>query len=223
MLKILFVEDDKDLNFIVSAHLKSKDFFVFSAYNGLDALKILETEKIDFVISDIMMPLCDGFELAKQIRSWNKEIPILLMSVRDDKPSKQIGYQLGIDDYITKPFDFDELVLKIQAIARRLKINSQKEIQIGNFTMNQEERIASIDNEEIALTTREFDILFYLLTYMKKTFSRGQLMEKFWDFDTSATSRTVDVYMAKIREKTKNCNGFEIQTVHGLGYKAVLK
>ena len=223
MLKILFVEDDKALNFIVSAHLKSKDFFVFSAYNGLDALKILETEKIDFVISDIMMPLCDGFELAKQIRSWNKEIPILLMSVRDDKPSKKIGYQLGIDDYITKPFDFDELVLKIQAIARRLKINSQKEIQIGNFTMNQEERIASIDNEEIALTTREFDILFYLLTYMKKTFSRGQLMEKFWDFDTSATSRTVDVYMAKIREKTKNCNGFEIQTVHGLGYKAVLK
>lgn len=223
MLKILFAEDDKDLNLLITSHLKKKDFIVYSVYNGLDALKVLENENVDFILSDIMMPLCDGFELAKQVRYTNKDIPILLMSARDDKPSKQIGYQLGIDDYITKPFDLDELVLKINAIARRLKIEVQKEIQIGNFKMNEDERTAFIDQEELSLTAREFDILFYLLSFPKKTFTRGQLMEKFWGFDTSATSRTVDVYMAKIREKIKNCNGFEIQTVHGLGYKAVLK
>lgn len=223
MLKILFAEDDKDLNLLITSHLKKKDFIVYSAYNGLDALKVLENENVDFILSDIMMPLCDGFELAKQVRYTNKDIPILLMSARDDKPSKKIGYQLGIDDYITKPFDLDELVLKINAIARRLKIETQKEIQIGNFKMNEDERTAFIDQEELSLTAREFDILFYLLSFPKKTFTRGQLMEKFWGFDTSATSRTVDVYMAKIREKIKNCNGFEIQTVHGLGYKAVLK
>lgn len=163
MLKILFAEDDKDLNLLITSHLKKKDFIVYSVYNGLDALKVLENENVDFILSDIMMPLCDGFELAKQVRYTNKDIPILLMSARDDKPSKQIGYQLGIDDYITKPFDLDELVLKINAIARRLKIEVQKEIQIGNFKMNEDERTAFIDQEELSLTAREFDILIYYL------------------------------------------------------------
>lgn len=223
MVNILLVEDDKDLNLLTSTYLKKAGFNVVAVYNGLDALNKFYEEKFDLVLSDIMMPLCDGFELAKDIRSYDKVIPIIFLSARDDKPTKQMGYRIGVDDYITKPFDLDELVLKINAICRRLNINQIQEIVVGNLRMNNEERIAVVDDEELNLSVREFNILYHLLQNPKKTFTRGKLMEDFWDYDSSATSRTVDVYMAKLRDKTKNCNGFSIETVHGLGYKVVLK
>lgn len=223
MLNILLVEDDKDLNMVTTSYLKEAGYQVKSVYNGLDALKVFEEEKFDLILSDIMMPLCDGYELAREIRSFNSEIPILFMSARDDKPSKQLGYKVGIDDYITKPFDLDELVFKINAIARRLNIGQSKNLIVGNFKMDKDEHMAYINDEEISLTVREFDILYKMLSYPKKTFTRSKLMEEFWDYDSSATSRTVDVYMAKLRDKTKVCDGFEIQTVHGLGYKVILK
>lgn len=222
MLKILFAEDDKDLNMLTTSYLQSAGYSVVSVHNGLDALKEFENSKFDLVLSDIMMPLCDGYALAREIRLLDASIPIILMSARDDKPSKQLGYKVGVDDYLTKPFDLDELVLKINAIARRLKLEN-KELNVGNLTMNKEEHTAYIGEEELSLTVREFDILYCMLSYPKKTFTRSKLMEDFWDFDSSATSRTVDVYMAKLREKTKQCDGFEIQTVHGLGYKVVLR
>lgn len=222
MVKILIAEDDKDLNEIVSSYLKKEGYYVESVYNGLDALNKLYEKSFDLVLSDIMMPLCDGFELAKQIREEDKKIPILFMSARDDKPSKQIGYKVGIDDYITKPFDLEELVLKINAIIRRLNINNNTILEIGNLKMDSEEHMAYVDEEELTLTVREFDILYKMLSYPKKTFTRSKLMEEFWDYDSSATSRTVDVYLSKLREKTKNCDSFEIITVHGLGYKVVL-
>jgi len=223
MINILLAEDDKDLNLLTSTYLKKAGFNVVAVYNGLDALNKFYEEKFDLVLSDIMMPLCDGFELAKDIRSYDKVIPIIFLSARDDKPTKQMGYRIGVDDYITKPFDLDELVLKINAICRRLNINQIQEIVVGNLRMNNEERIAVVDDEELNLSVREFNILYHLLQNPKKTFTRGKLMEDFWDYDSSATSRTVDVYMAKLRDKTKNCNGFSIETVHGLGYKVVLK
>ena len=141
MIKILLVEDDKDLNLVTTSYLKTSGFDVTSVYNGLDALNKLEEEKYDLILSDIMMPLCDGFELARQVREKDESIPILFMSARDDKPTKQLGYKVGIDDYITKPFDLDELVLKINAICRRLNINQIQEIVVGNLRMNNEERI----------------------------------------------------------------------------------
>lgn len=223
MLRILLAEDDKDLNMLTTSYLQSSGHTVKSVFNGLDALKELEEAKYDLILSDIMMPLLDGYGLAREIRSFDSDIPIIFMSARDDKPSKQLGYKVGVDDYLTKPFDLDELILKINAIARRLKLDAKTEIVIGNLVMNKEEHTAYIDSEEITLTVREFDILYCMLSYPKKTFTRSKLMEDFWDFDSSATSRTVDVYMAKLREKTKNCDGFEIQTVHGLGYKVVLR
>jgi len=223
MLSILLVEDDKDLNEQVSLYLRKSNYSVTSVYNGLDALKEFEEQNYDLILSDIMMPLCDGYELARNIREVNTQIPILFMSARDDKPSKQLGYKVGIDDYITKPFDLDELILKISAIARRLNIEKNNVIEIGNFKMIEDEHVSYINKEEISLTVREFDILFRMLSYPKKTFSRGKLMEDFWGFDSSATSRTVDVCMSKIREKTRDCDGFEIVTVHGLGYKVVLR
>ncbi|MBQ7326328.1 MAG: response regulator transcription factor [Clostridia bacterium] len=223
MARILVVEDDLDLNRILCRTLTNRGYDVTSADNGISALSKTEEQTFDMIITDIMMPKMDGFELADSIRMTNKEIPVIFMTARDDKPSKMLGYSIGIDDYIVKPFDMDILLMKIGAILRRARIEAHNELSVGNFRMNREERSAYIDEEEINLTVREFDILFKLLSYPKKTFTRSALMEEFWDFDSSATSRTVDVYMVKLREKTAAADGFEIQTVHGLGYKLVLK
>lgn len=223
LAKILVVEDDQDLNRIITKSLRDRGYDVTAAVDGLDALEKTEGVKFDMILTDIMMPKMDGFELAESIRAVDREIPIVFMTAKDDKPSKMLGYSIGVDDYIVKPFDIDILIMKIGAILRRAKIEAERELEIGNFRINSEERSASINGEEINLTVREFDILFKLLSYPRKTFTRSVLMEEFWDYDSSATSRTVDVYMVKLREKTAAADGFEIQTVHGLGYKLVLK
>ncbi len=223
MAKILIVEDDRDLNRFVTVFLSGAGYEAVSAYDGVDALEKLEECRYDMVITDIMMPRMDGFELAETLRRTNKELPIIFMTAKDDKASKMFGYNIGIDDYVVKPFDIDVLAIKISALLRRAKIQSDKQITVGNLTMNIDERTAVVEGKEISLTVREFDLLFKLLSFPKKTFTRTALMEEFWDFDSSATSRTVDVYMVKLREKTAVCDGFDIQTVHGLGYKVVLK
>lgn len=223
MPRVLIAEDDKDLNRLVCSCLRGQGHDVTAALDGEEALAYLGESKFDLLLTDIMMPKMDGFDLAQKAKLIDGNMPIVFMTAKDDKPSQLLGYRLGIDDYIVKPFDVDVLIMKIGAILRRAKIESEKIITVGNFSMNIEERTAIVDGEEIALTVREFDLLFKFLSYPKKTFTRSALMEEFWDFDSSATSRTVDVYMAKLREKTSKCNGFEIQTVHGLGYKAVLK
>ena len=223
MVKILLAEDDKDLNRLMAINLRNAGFEVVSCSNGKQALDAFETEKFNLVLTDVMMPELDGFDLVENIRTIDKTIPVIFMTAKTDKTSQMLGYNLGIDDYITKPFDIDILILKINTLLRRAKITSDKEIVIGNFKINSEERTAYIGNKEINLTVREFNILFKMLSYPKKTFSRSALMEEFWDFDSSATSRTLDVYMAKIREKISECTDFEIATVHGLGYKVVIK
>lgn len=223
MIDFLVVEDDRDLNGITAAYLRAEGYAVACAFNGREGLEEFRRQSPKLVISDVMMPEMDGFELAQKIRQENSQTPIVFVTARDDKPSKLLGYKIGVDDYLVKPFDVDELVLKVGAIMRRININKKKELIVGNLTLNEEERSATVDGEELSLTVREFDILYRLLSYPKKAFTRSHLMEEFWDYDSSATSRTVDVYMAKIREKTAGCNGFEIVTIHGLGYKAVLK
>lgn len=223
MVKILLAEDDRDLNRLVSTVLRANGYEVEGVYDGEAALSRIAEEKFNMLITDIMMPKMDGFELAESVRATDKAIPIIFITAKEDKASKMLGYNIGIDDYVTKPFDPDVLCMKVAAMLRRAKIENEREITVGNFKINSEERSASIDGEEISLTVREFDILFKLLSYPKKTFTRSALMEEFWDYDSSATSRTVDVYMVKLREKCANCTGFSIQTVHGLGYKLVLK
>ena len=223
MVEILVAEDDGALLRLVGAALKAEGYSVTQCADGEQAADAFERGNFDLVITDVMMPKLDGFALAELIRDKNSEVPILFMSARDDKPSKQLGFKLGIDDYITKPFDIDIFLLKIKAVLRRSAIKKTNSIEVGNLTLNADEHTAYVDGEELPLTVREFDLLFKLLSYPKKTFTRSQLMEEFWDYDSSSTSRTVDVYMAKLREKTAACNGFEIVTVHGLGYKAVLK
>lgn len=223
MVEILVAEDDGALLRLVGAALKADGYSVTQCADGEQAADAFERGNFDLVITDVMMPKLDGFALAELIRDKNSEVPILFMSARDDKPSKQLGFKLGIDDYITKPFDIDIFLLKIKAVLRRSAIKKTNSIEVGNLTLNADEHTAYVDGEELPLTVREFDLLFKLLSYPKKTFTRSQLMEEFWDYDSSSTSRTVDVYMAKLREKTAACNGFEIVIVHGLGYKAVLK
>lgn len=223
MIKILVAEDDKELNALVCSYLTDNGYSVVPCYDGEQAVNAFDEQSFDMIISDIMMPKVDGYELAKYVRESDKLIPILFMTALDDKPSKQYGYKIGVDDYVVKPFDAEILMLRVGALLRRVNIEKHRELVVGNLRMNAEEHTAYVNGEELTLTVREFDLLFKLLSYPKRPFSRSQLMNEFWDIDSSATSRTVDVYMAKLRDKTVVCDGFTIVTVHGLGYKAVLK
>ena len=223
MFQILVVEDDRDLNRTVCAYLNNSGYRATGCLRAADAYDAMYETVFDLIVSDIMMPEIDGFEFVKTVRSLNENIPILFMTARDDFASKQRGYRIGVDDYMVKPIDLDELFLRIGALLRRAKIASSRKIEVGRFSMDMDEHIALLDGEEISLTRREFNILYKLLSYPKKTFTRQQLMDEFWDADTDTAPRAVDVYMTKLRSKLSDCDDFEIKTVHGLGYKAVVK
>ena len=223
MFKILVVEDDKDLNKSVCSYLDKNGFEAIGCINSTDAYDAMYENTFDMIISDVMMPEIDGFEFAENVRKLDNDIPIMFMTARDDMSAKQKGFRIGIDDYMVKPIDMDELILRIGALLRRSKIATSKKLTIGNLVLDAEEHTAYVDDEEINLTVREFNIIYKLLSYPKKTFTRTQLMDEFWDADSSSSTRTVDVYMTKIRDKFSACEAFEIITVHGLGYKAVIK
>lgn len=223
MFKILVVEDDSALNRSVCTFLNSNGYEAVGVLSADEAYDEMYRTTFDLIVSDIMMPRIDGFEFAKTVRSLDKEIPILFMTARDDFASKQRGYRVGIDDYMVKPIELDELFLRIGALLRRAKIASSRRLEVGDFIMDADEHTAYLHGEEITFTAREFDLLYKLLSYPKKTFTRTQLMDEFWDADTSSGTRTVDVYMTKLRSKLSECTDFEIVTVHGLGYKAVIK
>lgn len=223
MFRILVVEDDRDLNRTVCAFLNASGYQATGCLNATDAYDAMYANVFDLIVSDIMMPDIDGFEFAKTVRTLNENIPILFMTARDDFASKQRGYRIGVDDYMVKPIDLDELFLRIGALLRRAKIASSRKLEVGSFLIDADERTASLNGEEISLTNREFNILYKLLSYPKKTFTRQQLMAEFWDVDTDTAPRAVDVYMTKLRGKLAECEDFEIKTVHGLGYKVVIK
>lgn len=223
MFKILVVEDDRELNRTVCSYLMQQGYTTVGCLNGKEAYDAMYGNIFDLIISDIMMPEIDGFEFAKTVRELNQDIPILFMTARDDLSAKQKGFCVGIDDYMVKPIELDELILRIGALLRRAKIAANKKLIVGSFVMDTEEHMAYMNEQEVPLTAREFDLLYKLLSYPKKTFTRSQLMDEFWDVDTSSGSRTVDVYITKLRDKLSECYDFEIVTVRGLGYKAVLK
>ena len=223
MFKILVLEDDQELNRTVCTFLNNSGYEAVGCLNANEAYDALYENMIDLIVSDIMMPGVDGFEFAKNVRDVNSEIPILFMTARDDIASKQRGFRIGVDDYMVKPIDLDELFLRIGALLRRAKIASSRKLEVGNFIMDADEHTAYLADEEISLTNREFSILYKLLSYPKKTFTRQQLMDEFWDADSDTAPRAVDVYMTKLRQKLSDCDAFEIKTVHGLGYKAVIK
>ncbi len=223
MFKILVVEDDSELNRTVCSFLNHSGYEATGCINTDDAFDAMYSKVFDLIVSDIMMPGTDGFEFAREVRDMNKDIPILFMTARDDIASKQRGFRIGVDDYMVKPIDLDELFLRVGALLRRAKIAASRKLEIGSFVMDADEHTAYLDDEEISMTNREFSILYKLLSYPKKTFTRTQLMDEFWDVDTETAPRAVDVYMTKLRSKLSDCDDFEIVTVHGLGYKAVIK
>ena len=223
MFKILIVEDDKDLNKTVCSFLNHSGYEAIGCLNANDAYDALADNIFDLIVSDIMLPGTDGFEFATNVRELNEEIPIIFMTAKDDIASKQKGFRIGVDDYMVKPIDFDELFLRIGALLRRAKIAANRKLQIGSFVMDADEHTAYLNEEEIVLTNREFSILYKMLSYPKKTFTRTQLMDEFWDADTDTAPRAVDVYNTKLRAKLADCEDFKITTVHGLGYKVVLK
>lgn len=223
MFKVLVVEDDAKLNRAVCAFLAGNGYQATGCLNANEAYDAMYKTIYDLILSDIMMPEIDGFEFAQTVREVNREIPILFMTARDDFTSKQRGFRAGVDDYMVKPIDLDELLLRIEALLRRAGISRSKRLVVGKLVLDSEEHAAYLDGEGVPLTAREFKILFKLLSYPKKTFTRSQLMDEFWDGDTLSGSRTVDVYMTKLRSKFSGCTDFEILTVHGLGYKAVIR
>ena len=223
MFKILVLEDDQELNRTVCTFLNNSGYEAVGCLNANEAYDAMYENMTDLIVSDIMMPGVDGFEFARNVRDVNSEIPILFMTARDDIASKQRGFRIGVDDYMVKPIDLDELFLRIGALLRRAKIAASRKLEIGSFVMDADEHTAYLGEEEISLTSREFSILYKLLSYPKKTFTRTQLMDEFWDADTATAPRAVDVYMTKLRQKLSACEDFEIKTVHGLGYKAVIK
>ena len=223
MFNILVVEDDKALNKSFCSFLSQNGYNTVGCLNADEAIVAMYETVFDIIISDIMLPGTDGFQFAKNVRKINDTIPILFVTAKDDFASKEKGYNAGIDDYMVKPIDLQELLLKIGAILRRAGINSSKILTVGNFTMNLNEYTAYLDGKEIILTTREFSLLYKLLSYPKKAFTRSQLMDEFWEADTESGTRTVDVYITKLRAKLTDCDAFEIATVRGLGYKAVIR
>ncbi len=222
MINILVVEDDAELNRIVCTYLNDSGFQAKGCLNANAAYEEMYNNIYELIVSDIMMPEIDGFEFARTVRQVNRTIPILFMSAKDDLPSKQKGFQLGIDDYMVKPIVLDELLLRLRALLRRANIEMERKLTIGNLTLDADAVTATIGEEEITVTTREFNILYKLLSYPKKTFSRAQLMDEFWGIDTETSLRAVDVYVTKLRDKFSVCDGFKIVTVRGIGYKAVL-
>ena len=223
LVNILVVEDDVKLNQIVCAHLTKNGYSATGCFTADEAYNVMYNSLYDMIISDIMMPKTDGFAFLQNVRKINKNIPVIFMTAKDDYASKEKGFNLGVDDYMVKPIDLDELLLRVGAILRRANIVSDRKITIGNLVLDADEMTATVNDENIPVTVREFNILYKLLSYPKKTFSRSQLLDEFWGVDSSTSLRSVDVYITKLREKFSCCDEFKIVTIHGLGYKAVLK
>ena len=204
MIHILVVDDDPELNRAVCTYLNDSGFTATGCLGGSDAYQEMYNKHYDLIISDIMMPGVDGFEFARAVRRVNGHIPILFMSARDDMPAKRRGFQLGIDDYMVKPIELDELLMRVRALLRRANIEATRKLTHGNLVLDADAVSAVVDGREVPVTMREFNILFKLLSYPNKTFTRAQLMDEFWGMESESTLRAVDVYITKLRD---TCSG----------------
>ncbi len=223
MINILVVEDDEKLNQIICSYLAQNNYQAKGCFNPIEAYDLLYAESYDLIISDIMMPKESGFDFAREIRRKNPTIPILFITALDDLSSKQKGFYAGVDDYMVKPLDMDELVLRVGALLRRAQIRNENRLEINELLLVRDEMAAYVDGEEVPVLPREFNILYKLLSHPKRVFTRSELIDEYWGMTNDTGLRTVDVYITKLRKDFAHCKSFEIVTVHGLGYKAVLK
>ena len=222
MSTILVVEDDRNTRLLTVARLKSY-FDVKSASDGLAALDILYQNKIDLIVADVMMPHMDGYSLLRTLREENNDIPILLLTAKQSFEDKREGFKSGTDDYMTKPVNYEELMWRIDALLRRAQIATEKKIVIGSIIIDSTSYTISFNDQVIELPKKEFELLFKLLSYPNIIFTKQQLIEEIWGFDTESSEDTLKTHISRLRSKLKECNEFEIVTIKGLGYKAEIK
>ncbi len=222
MFSILVVEDDEILNKMICVKLKQEAYRVFAAYDGEEALEVLDKEHVDLIICDIMMPKMDGYQLTKELRSAAYTLPILMITAKNQLEDMEKGFHAGTDDYMIKPIHMKEMVLRVKALLRRAQIANEKKLKLGNTVLNYDALTVSIKEEVIDLPPKEFFLLFKLLSNPNKIFTRQELMDEIWGMDSEADDRTVDSHIKKLRRKFEECPDFEIVTIRGLGYKVKL-
>ena len=220
MFRILIAEDDRNLQRLMEAVLKRNGYEVLSAKDGEEALEIIEVNHIDLLICDIMMPKKDGYELTQELRDSNFELPILMITARETMDDKRKGFTVGTDDYMVKPVDMDEMLLRVAALLRRSKIQNERQLVIGNTRLEWDTLTVYSNDEALVLPKKEFYLLFKLLSYPGQIFTRQQLMDEIWGMDIDTDERTVDVHIKRLRDHFGESDDFKLVTVRGLGYKA---
>ncbi len=221
MVTVLIVEDDEMIRLLIRTHL-SDSYYFYEASNGVEALEVMEHVHIDLFIVDIQMPCMDGYEFVNEIRAGNDMAPVIMLTAMNTYLHKKRGYALGIDDYLTKPIDCEELRWHIDALLRRAKIANEKKIEIGGFVLEQEKCIAGYNGKAIELTPKEFRLLYKFLSYPDTIFTKQQLMDEIWGYDTETEYDTIKTYVSRLRGKLSDCTEFSIKAIRGLGYKAVI-
>ncbi len=221
MVRILAVDDDKNTRKLLRAVLENEGYQVTTAVNGADALEKMEQAHVDLVVLDIMMPGMDGYEFTKTLREGQNDLPILMVSAKQMREDRRQGFIVGTDDYITKPIDVEEMLLRIKALLRRSRIVSEKRLTVGDTVLDWDSMTVSRPGETVELPRKEFLLLYKLLSYPGKIFTRIQLMDEIWGKDSDTGWETVTVHVGRLRKKFETWQAFEIQSVRGLGYKAV--
>ena len=221
MFNILVAEDDETLRRVMCVVLIKNGYTAIPACDGQEALNIIDRDHVDLIISDIMMPHVDGYELTRQLRDAGYNLPILMVTARERYEDKQRGFLAGTDDYMVKPIDLNEMVLRVSALLRRAKIATEHKLALGSTILDYDALTALVGGSSIQLPQKEFYLLFKLLSYPDKIFTRAQLMDEIWGMDSETDERTVDVHINRLREHFRDCRDFELVTVRGLGYKAV--
>jgi DNA-binding response OmpR family regulator len=223
MINTLVVEDNEQLRKLMNIHLTRAGYNVFEAANGVEALKALEDISIHLIIADIMMPMMDGYQLTGELRSAKITIPVLMVTAKETLEDKRKGFKTGADDYMVKPIDFEEMLLRVEALLRRSNLSGEHILTVGTTTLDSETLMVITDEQSITLPQKEFYLLHMLLSYPQKIFTRQTLMDEIWGYESETDPRTVDVHIKRLREKFLHSEDFEIDTVRGLGYKAVIK
>ncbi len=223
MFNIMVVEDDKNTRRLMETVLIQGGYNVISACDGIEALDMMEKKQVDLIVLDVMMPRMDGYEFTKILREGDCEIPILMVTAKEAPADKRAGFIAGTDDYMVKPVDEEEMLLRIAALLRRAKIANERSLIIGGTKLSYDAMTVEKDGIITELPQKEFLLIFKLLSYQNKVFTRRQLMDELWDMDSDTDERTVDVHINRLRDRFKGNNDFEIITVRGLGYKAVAK
>ena len=221
MFRILVVEDDKGIRALMEDALMDAGYEPLLACNGLEALEVLETKHVDLIILDIMMPKMDGWQVCKEVRAADSSMPIIMITAKGETMDKVSGLELGADDYMVKPFEEEEMLLRVAALLRRAKILTERKLTVGNTELIYDSLTVISNGTAQVLPKKEFLLLYKLLSFNNKTFTRRQLMDEIWDLDTESDEHTVNVHINKLRDRFRDNRDFEIITVRGLGYKAV--